>query len=80
MTDVERVKRLTWRIAKILAGQGPEIQGAVLADLTAVWLASHYVENDADATLAMRSELLAMHCIAVRRLTEINAKIIETET
>lgn len=80
MTDVEQVKRLTRRIAKILAGQGPKIQGAVLADLTAIWLASHVIEDDADATLAMRSELLAMHCIAVRRLTEINAKLKEQQT
>jgi hypothetical protein len=54
------------------------LQGAVLADLLAIWLAGHHVTGDEDATRKMRAELLAEHCFAVRQLTEINAKIMGT--
>jgi hypothetical protein len=54
------------------------VQGAVLADLLAIWLAGHHVAGDEDATRKMRAELLSMHCTMVRELTSINAKIVGT--
>jgi hypothetical protein len=62
----------------LLAGQAPEVQGAALADLLAIWLAGHHVAGDEDATRSLRAELLAMHCAAVRTLTSINARMMGT--
>jgi hypothetical protein len=62
----------------LLAGQPAEMQGAVLADLLAIWLAGHHVAGDEDATRTMRAELLAVHCGMVRELTSINARLIGT--
>jgi hypothetical protein len=66
------------KIRPLLAGREPDIQGAVIADLLALWLAGHHVAGDTDATRKMRAELLAMHCSEVRELITINAKIIGT--
>jgi hypothetical protein len=72
------IARVVERIKPILAGRPPEMIGAVLADLLAIWLAGHHVAGDEDATRKLRAELLADHCFAVRQLTEINAKIMGT--
>jgi hypothetical protein len=74
----EQVVPIVESIRPLLAGKPPELQGAVLADLLAIWLAGHHVADDEDATRTMRAELLAAHCRAVRQLTSINAKIIGT--
>jgi hypothetical protein len=62
----------------LLAGHAPEVQGAALADLLAIWLAGHHVAGDEYATRSLRAELLAMHCAAVRTLTAINALMMGT--
>ena len=49
------------RIAPILANQPAELQGAVLADLTVIWLAGHRVPGDRAEGDRLRAELLAMH-------------------
>ena len=51
-----------------LAGHLPEIQGAVLADLLAIWLAGH--------APGIREEILALHLDAVRDLIPVNEKIL----
>jgi hypothetical protein len=66
------------KIRPVLAGRAPEVQGAVLADLLAMWLAGHHTAGDEDATRRLRADLLAHHCAAVRALTGVNAKIIGT--
>jgi hypothetical protein len=76
--DVARVNVIVALISRHLAGEPAQLQGAVLADLLATWLASHHVEGNADATLTLRAELLAMHCSAVRQLVPINAEAIGT--
>jgi hypothetical protein len=63
------------RIKPILAGRSPELQGEVLADLLAIWLAGHIAPGDPAATCEMREHLLAMHVDEVRELIPINAKI-----
>ncbi len=66
------------QIKQLLAGLRPELQGAILADCLAIWLAGHHVAGDVDATRKLRAELLADHCFAVRQLTIINAKMLGT--
>jgi hypothetical protein len=72
------IARVIARIKPILAGRPAEMQGAILADLLAIWLAGHEVQGDEEATRMMRAELLADHCGAVRQLTSINAGIMGT--
>lgn len=62
----------------LLAGLPPAFQGAVLADLLAIWLAGHFVPGDIDATRTMRAELLATHLQGVRDLVNVNAKRLGT--
>jgi hypothetical protein len=57
-------------IFMILANRPPADQGAIIALLTARWLAGHMVSGDRAATGKMREELLAAHVEAVRDLTE----------
>lgn len=73
------VARLVERIKPILAGQPPEVQGAALADLLAIWLAGHVYENLPGATDAMREALLLAHIEQVRALVPINAKVLGTD-
>lgn len=70
-TTPEQVEPIVESIRPLLAGNPPELQGAVLADLLAFWLAGYQVEGDEDATRTMRAELLAEHCFTVRQLTSI---------
>ena len=72
------VSLLVAQIKPVLAGQPPEIQGAVLADCLAIWLAGHYVTGDEDATRTMRAEFLAAHFSLVRQLVPVNAKMMGT--
>jgi hypothetical protein len=81
MTDTPRIREIAAvveRIKPILMGRAPEIQGAILADLLATWLAGHHVEGDEDATRKLRADLLAIHCGEVRNLVTVNAKILGT--
>lgn len=71
-----RIADLVDRIKPILAGEEVRIQGAVLADLLAIWLASHFIPGDPAGTRALRDELLDMHEIVVRALLPINAAMI----
>jgi len=61
---------LAAQIHRLLAGQGPEVQGAAIADLAAIWLAGHLVLGKPDATATMRRELFDAHCRAVWELVE----------
>ena len=51
-------------IMPLLAGKPPEIQGAVLADLLATFIAAHHP--------ALRDEILKMHVDVVRNLIPHN--------
>ena len=68
MKLAEEVLAVTERIAPLLAGRAPEVQGAVLADLLATWLAGHQGEGAAD----LREELIRLHIEAVRELIPVN--------
>jgi hypothetical protein len=66
------VVQLINRIRPILAGQPPPVQGAVLADLLATWLAGHR-GTTITSTDEMREELLRLHLETVRALVPVNA-------
>jgi hypothetical protein len=61
----EAVGRLVEQIKAILAGQPPEIQGAALADLLALWLAGHAYEGMPSASARLREALLLKHTAQV---------------
>jgi len=63
-----RADALLDRIAPLIEGQSAELQGAVIADMTAIWVAGHRVAgNRADGDL-LREGLLRMHAEHVREL------------
>jgi hypothetical protein len=65
------------RIKPILAGRPAAMQGAILADLLAIWLAGHHAEDE-ETTRRLRTQLLADHLAAVVALVAANAKIMGT--
>jgi len=62
--------KLAAEISGLLRGQSPQIQGATLADLAAIWLAGHVVVGNPDATAEMRREIFDLHCDAIWELVE----------
>lgn len=68
MSFARHVLEIAERVKPELAGKHPAIQGAVLADLLATWLAGHPSE--------VREELLQVHLANVRTLVPVNEAII----
>jgi len=62
------VDRIVETIRPLLAGKPPELQGAVLADLLAMFIAGHHP--------GLREEILTLHIAAVRELVPPNEAII----
>jgi len=58
--DVERVNLISSLIEPLLKGLHPGEQGAILADLLAIWLAGH--------PFALHDQLIEAHVRGVRRL------------
>lgn len=79
MNEAQHALNIVNGIRSLLAGKPPRVQGAVLADLVALWLAGHHVPGDAAATQTLRTEMLAMQCSEVWKLVPINAHILGTE-
>ena len=71
MNSPKEVERIVNAIKPLLAGHPPEVQGAVLADLLAMFLAGH-VGPDADT---VREDLLWFHIDLVRQLIPVNEKL-----
>ena len=59
------------RIMPFLAGQSAELQGAVIADLVAIWLAGHRVSGDRAEGDRTREELLAQHAQHIGELVAL---------
>ncbi len=76
--DHDGIKAIVTALSRHLVGLRPEIQGAALADLLAMWLAGHHIKGDEHATRELRAKLLAMHCHTVRELFPVNARAIGT--
>jgi hypothetical protein len=70
--EAEEAYALSRALAKKLVGKSVQVQGAVLADLLAIWLAGHVNLDNPDDSDAIREELLAAHLVAVRALVPIN--------
>lgn len=69
-TRAEETLQIAERIKPLLAGHPPEIQGAVLAELTSLWLAG------VQGAPELREALLTMHIGMVRKLTPINVALL----
>jgi hypothetical protein len=67
----KRTLEICQKIHPLLRGIGPEIQGAVLAELTSLWLAGHHPD--------VRDEMWTMHQLAVWDLLQVNRKIVRGE-
>jgi hypothetical protein len=69
---------LVARIAPILEGYPPEIQSAVLADLTSMWLAGHQdlLDPESEQVQALRRQLFAQWCATVLDLVPVNAAML----
>lgn len=81
MIGTPRTREVTNAVERIkphLAGRSPAVQGAILADLLAIWLAGHQVEGDSDATRKLRVDILATHLLGIEELTAVNAMILGT--
>ena len=77
MNPPEIVDLMT-QIMRLLAGKESGIQGAVLADLLAIWLAGHTIIGDPEATARLRDEILQLHIATVRELIPENARLMGT--
>ena len=78
MAEKSKIKIISEKVEQIrplLAGLEPPIQGAILADLLAIWLAGHFAEGP-PSTTALRDLLLEQHMGLVRALIPINEKAI----
>jgi hypothetical protein len=67
------VEPIVAQIHALLAGLPSPIQGGVLADLLAIFLAGHIIPGNSAATDAMRKRLLKLHIATVRQLIPVNA-------
>lgn len=69
--ETDEVLAIANQIKPLLAGRGAAVQGAVLAELTSVWLKGHHHEEGEKETRELRKDLLRMHVSAVWQLTNI---------
>lgn len=72
----ERIVALSKEIAEMFEGEHPLVIGAVLADLTAIWLASHSDDRGAKQTSRMREHMLQVQMETTRQLIAPNEAII----
>lgn len=73
-------RQIVERVRPLLAGRPPQVQGAVLADLLAMWLAGHIFRGNPGETDALREKLLESHLDLVRRLIPVNAASIHGQS
>jgi hypothetical protein len=69
------VERVVAKIRPLLTGRPSRVQGAILADLVATWLAGHFGPDDV-VTSKLREELLDLHVETVRQLIPPNERMI----
>ena len=72
------VERLWPALQRELRGRDPAVQSAVLADLTAMWLAGCVIRDDPNETRRLRAELLGHFTTLVRQLVPVNAVMLGT--
>lgn len=62
----QQILQIAQEISPLLAGEAPETQGAVLAELLSMWLGGHRPD--------LRDAVLEMHIRTVKALTVVNDK------
>jgi hypothetical protein len=67
--------KLSQKLKRMLEGKPADMQGAILADLLACWLAGHVSPGNDEATEGYRELVLRMHLAAVRELIPVNYKL-----
>lgn len=72
------VLRLVGRIRPLLKGQPPEIIGAALADLTALFIVNHVAENDT-LTRKARYEVLKIQIATIKKLIPLNDEMLKSK-
>lgn len=75
----DAVNELWPELQRILAGRPPQQQGAILADLTAIWIAGHVERGNPAGTIRLRNQLVLHQLDYIDQLIPINAKIMGTE-
>jgi hypothetical protein len=70
--EVKQVQFIVKAASALLQGKPPQVQGAALADLLAMWLAGHLILGDPKKTKRLREGMIAEHMKTVRDLIEIN--------
>ena len=78
--ELRAAQKLVQRIRPLLAHRPSQTQGAVLADLLAIWLAGHIVQGDPAETAKLREDMLATHLEFVRLLIPVNSRAIHGDT
>ena len=80
LTAIDAAVKSLWpELQRVLAGRPAKEQGAILADLTAIWIAGHVERGDPAATERLRNQLILHQLDYVDQLIPINAKIMGTE-
>jgi fructose-1,6-bisphosphatase len=69
--DVSALVRV---VGTLLSKKHPDVIGAALADLTAIWIAGHACPGNQQETDRMRDELLTAHIEAIETLIPANAR------
>lgn len=59
------------KVKPLLAGKPPELQGFVIADLLAIFLAGHICEGDSDLQRDARLQVLNWHIRTVHMLIDL---------
>lgn len=70
--ETEEVLAIAEKIKPLLAGHRPEMQGAVLAELTSIWLGGHTIKGKRGETFKLRKDVLDMHNRAIWILMQLN--------
>jgi hypothetical protein len=70
--------RLSEVIRPLLRGQPPEVVGAVLANLTAMFIISHVAENDY-LTKKSRDQVLKIQIDTIKKLMPLNEELIRSK-
>ena len=70
---IKLVQLLTEHGKTLFAGGDPDVVGAALADLLAIWITSHHAENR-NATSLMRARLMRFHIKSVRQLVALYSR------
>jgi hypothetical protein len=77
--ETERAEALAAMCSFALAGEGPGVIGATLADLMSKFLSAHQIPDSPAEEYALRVELLAQWCETVWKLVAVNEGRHETK-